>query len=151
QLFATIDPEANSIAILIKHLHGNMRSRWTDFLTSDGEKADRARDDEFVLNPMERNQEAVRQWWERGWQYVFDALAGLKPADLHKDVTIRGQTMTALSAILRQIDHYGQHVGQIILLARHLAGSSWQTPSIPRGKSAEFEAEFRRQLAGKTA
>ena len=150
ELFATIDSEANSIAVLVKHLHGNMRSRWTDFLTSDGEKPDRNRDSEFVIAPHERTRDVVLQWWENGWTYLLDAVTALTPADLQANVTIRGEAMPAITALLRQVDHYGQHVGQIVLLAKHLKGDKWQTLSIPRGKSVEFDAEWRRRASSKT-
>lgn len=149
QLFAALNPEANSIAALVKHLHGNMRSRWTDFLTSDGEKPDRNRDSEFVIAPDERTRPVVLQWWEYGWSCLLNAVTALTPADVHASVTIRGQSMTVITALLRQIDHYGQHVGQIVLLAKHLKGDKWQTLSIPRGKSAEFDAEFRQRTRQK--
>ena len=136
-LFATLDAEANSIAVIIKHMHGNMRSRWTDLLTSDGEKPDRARDDEFVA-PNERSRAQVMEWWERGWRYVFDAIEPLSPQQMDATVTIRREAMSVTAAILRQIDHYGQHVGQIVLLAKHMRGAEWQSPSIPRGKSQEY-------------
>ena len=147
ELFATIDPEANSIALLVKHLHGNMHSRWTDFLTSDGEKPDRNRDREFVIGPEERTRDIVLQWWENGWSRVLDAVTALTPADLQANVAIRGEAMPAITAILRQVDHYGQHVGQIVLLAKHLKGDKWQTLSIARGKSAEIDAEWRRRAS----
>jgi hypothetical protein len=147
QLFATIDAEANSIATIVKHLHGNMRSRWSDFLTSDGEKPDRDRDGEFEILPQERSRAAVLNWWNAGWEYVFSALNALRPEDLATTVSIRTEKMPVLAAILRQIDHYGQHVGQIVLLAKHLKGKDWATLSIPKGKSAEFEAKFRAQIA----
>lgn len=137
QLFFTLDPESNSIAVIVKHLRGNMRSRWTDFLTSDGEKPDRNRDEEFVA-PGERSRGQVMAWWDEGWRCVFDALTPLTGDDVTATVRIRGEALSATTAILRQIDHYGQHVGQIILLARHLAGPAWQTLSIARGKSDEF-------------
>ncbi len=150
ELFAAIDPEANSIAVLVKHLHGNMRSRWTDFLTSDGEKPDRNRDSEFVIGPHERTRDTVLQWWEDGWSYLLDAVTALTPADLQAHVTIRGEAMPAITAILRQVDHHGQHVGQIVLLAKHLKGDKWQTLSIARGNSAEIDAEWRRRASSKT-
>lgn len=147
QIFEIIDSEANSIAAILKHLHGNMRSRWSDFLTTDGEKPDRNRDSEFVVSDDERTRDQVMSWWNAGWAYVFHALESLKADDLLATVMIRGQKMTVTAAILRQVDHYAQHVGQIVLLAKHFKGSSWQTLSIPKGKSAEFEAEFRRKAA----
>ncbi len=136
-LFAVLDQEANSIAVIVRHLHGNMRSRWTDFLTSDGEKPDRQRDTEFIT-PADRSREQVLRWWEDGWALVFAALEGLTPADVMATVTIRGEGLSVMSAVLRQIDHYGQHVGQIVLLAKHARGGEWTSLSIPRGRSEEF-------------
>ena len=147
QIFATIDAESNSVATLVKHLSGNMRSRWTDFLTSDGEKPDRNRDGEFEIAPEEHQRDVVLGWWTAGWSCLFNALNALKPADLNATVLVRGQKMPAIAAIFRQVDHYGQHVGQIVLLAKHLKGTAWQTLSIPKGRSAEFELKFREKLA----
>ena len=135
--FVTIDPEANSVAILVKHLAGNMRSRFTDFLTSDGEKPDRFRDGEFELGPATTRGE-VMTWWEEGWSSVFGAIDPLKPEDVMRTVTIRGEPHTVLQAINRQIAHYAQHIGQIVFLAKHLRSREWRTLSIPRGKSEEF-------------
>jgi len=136
--FVTLDPEANSVAILVKHLAGNMRSRFTDFLTSDGEKPDRFRDREFELSAGTTRTE-VMKWWEEGWTFVFAAIESLKPDDLMRTVTVRGQPHTVLQAVNRQIAHYAQHTGQIVFLAKHLCGSEWKTLSIPRGKSEEFK------------
>lgn len=136
-LFATLDTESNSIAVIVKHLRGNMRSRWTDFLTADGEKPDRDRDQEFIP-PAERSRAEVMRWWEEGWRSLFDALGALRPGDLEATVHIRGEPLTATAAILRQVDHYAQHVGQIVLLAKHHRGADWQTLSIARGMSAEY-------------
>ncbi len=136
--FVTLDPEANSIAILVKHLAGNMRSRFTDFLTSDGEKADRFRDREFELGPATTPAE-VMNWWEEGWTCVFNAIDPLKPEDVMRAVSIRGEPHTVLQAVNRQIAHYAQHIGQIVFLAKHLRSSEWKTLSIPRGKSEEFK------------
>jgi hypothetical protein len=138
ELFATIDRESNSVAILIKHLAGNMRSRFTDFLTSDGEKPDRFRDQEFELNASTTRADAMR-WWEEGWAQVFAALDSLKPEDVMRTVTIRSEPHTVLQAINRQIAHYSGHIGQIIFLAKHLRTNEWKTLSIPRGKSEEFK------------
>jgi len=135
--FVTLDPEANSVAVLVKHLAGNMRSRFTDFLTSDGEKPDRFRDREFELSPATTRGE-VMSWWEEGWTCVFAAIDPLIPEDVMRVVTIRGEPHTVLQAINRQIAHYAQHIGQIVLLAKHLRSSEWKTLSIPRGKSEEF-------------
>ena len=136
--FVTLDPEANSIAILVKHLAGNMRSRFTDFLTSDGEKPDRFRDLEFELTPATTRAQ-VMKWWEEGWSCVFGATDPLQPEDVMRTVTIRGEPHTVLQAINRQIAHYAQHIGQIVFLAKHLRSSEWKTLSIPRGKSEEFK------------
>ena len=136
QLFATLDEEANSIAIIVKHITGNMRSRWTDFLTSDGEKATRNRDGEFVDPPATR--EALMGEWEQGWACVFSAIEPLTDADLARTVTIRGEAHSVMQAINRQLSHYPMHVGQIVLLAKHYAGARWQTLSVARNRSAEF-------------
>jgi hypothetical protein len=138
EFFVTLDPESNSVAILVKHLAGNMRSRFTDFLTTDGEKPDRFRDREFELNAATTRAE-VMKWWEEGWNCVFAALDALKPRDVMRTVTVRGQPHTVLQAINRQIAHYAQHTGQIVFLAKHLRSSKWKTLSIPRGKSEEFK------------
>jgi Protein of unknown function (DUF1572) len=136
--FVTLDPESNSVAILVKHLAGNMRSRFTDFLTSDGEKPDRFRDQEFEVT-RETTRADVMKWWENGWACVLDAIGSLKPEDVMRTVTIRGEPHTVLQAVNRQIAHYAQHVGQIVFLAKHLRSSDWKTLSIPRGKSEEFK------------
>jgi len=136
--FVTLDPEANSVAILVKHLAGNMRSRFTDFLTSDGEKPGRFRDGEFELNSATTRAE-VMQWWEEGWACVFAAIDSLQPEDVMRSVTIRGEPHTVLQAINRQIAHYAQHIGQIVFLAKHLRSNAWKTLSIPRGKSEEYK------------
>jgi hypothetical protein len=137
ELFTPLDRDSNSIAVIVRHLHGNMRSRWTDLLTSDGEKDDRHRDDEFI-DPDERTREQVMTWWERGWQHVFAAIEPLTPEEMEATVTIRGEPLSVTAAIFRQVDHYAQHIGQIILIARHLRGAQWETLSIPRGKSEEY-------------
>lgn len=137
--FVTLDPESNSVAVLVKHLAGNMRSRFTDFLTSDGEKPNRFRDREFELSPATTRAE-VMAWWEEGWTCVFNAIDSLKPEDVMRGVTVRGEPHTVLQAINRQIAHYAQHIGQIVFLAKHLRSSEWKTLSIPRGKSEEFKA-----------
>jgi hypothetical protein len=136
--FITIDPEANSVAILVKHLAGNMHSRFTDFLNSDGEKPNRFRDREFEITPSTTRAE-VMQWWEGGWATVIATLDALKPEDVMRTVTIRAEPHTVLQAINRQIAHYAQHTGQIVFLAKHLRSSEWKTLSIPRGKSEEFK------------
>ena len=136
QLFALLDDESNSIAIIVKHMTGNMRSRWTDFLTTDGEKSTRNRDGEFVDPPATR--EALMREWEAGWVCVFGAIEPLSDSDLGRKVTIRGEAHSVMQAINRQLAHYPQHIGQIILLAKHFAGDRWQTLSVPRNRSAEF-------------
>jgi hypothetical protein len=135
-LFAVLDPEANSIAIIVKHMTGNMRSRWTDFLTTDGEKPDRNRDSEFVDPPATRG--ALMTEWESGWARVFETLESLSDEDLSRTVTIRNEAHSVMQAINRQLAHYPHHVGQIVLLAKHFASDHWQSLSVPRNKSAEF-------------
>lgn len=135
--FVTLDPEANSVAIIVKHLAGNMRSRFTEFLTSDGEKPDRFRDREFELGRSTTRAD-VMNWWEEGWTCVFSAIDSLTAEDVMHPITIRGEPHTVLQAINRQIAHYAQHIGQIVFLAKHLRSSDWKTLSIPRGKSEEF-------------
>ncbi len=136
QLFALLDEDANSISIIVKHMTGNMRSRWTDFLTTDGEKADRNRDTEFVDPPATRA--ALMEEWENGWRRVFEALEPLTDADLGRTVTIRGEAHSVMQAINRQLAHYPHHVGQIVLLAKHFSGGRWKTLSVPRNQSVEF-------------
>ena len=141
-LVATIDAESNSIAIIVKHMAGNMRSRWTDFLTSDGEKPDRNRDTEFEDAPKTRA--ALVELWERGWKYLFDALEPLTDADLTRTVTIRTEPHSVMQAINRQMAHYAHHVGQIVFLAKHLTAQrtgKWDSLSVPRGKSKAFTAD----------
>ena len=138
EFFVTLDPEANSVAILVKHLAGNMRSRFTDFLSSDGEKPDRFRDQEFVLGP-ETTRADVMKWWDAGWGCVFGAIEKLTPEEVMQTVYIRREPHTVLQALNRQIAHYAQHVGQIVFLAKHLRSAEWKSLSIPRGKSEEFK------------
>ena len=138
EIFLTLDPESNSVAILVKHLAGNMRSRFTDFLTSDGEKPDRFRDREFEVGGATTRAD-VMQWWEEGWACVFAAIEALKAEDVMRTVTVRGEPHTVLQAINRQIAHYAAHIGQIVFLAKHLRSSKWKTLTIPRGKSEEFK------------
>jgi Protein of unknown function (DUF1572) len=139
QLYTTLDGEMNSIALVVKHMAGNMRSRWTDFLTSDGEKPDRDRDSEFVDPPATR--EALLQVWENGWTIVFQALEPLSDSDLGRTVTIRGEAHSVMQAINRQIAHYAHHVGQIVLLAKHFAHDRWQSLSVPRNRSVDFNRQ----------
>jgi hypothetical protein len=142
EFFGSLDPESNSIAIVVKHLAGNMRSRWTDFLTTDGEKPDRDRDSEFELTAADTRAE-LEQRFARGWETLFATLAALRPEDMAATVMIRGEAHSVTQAILRQVAHYGYHVGQIVLLAKHARGGEWHTLSIPRGGSAAFEARLR--------
>jgi len=132
QLFTTLDDEMNSIAIIVKHMAGNMRSRWTNFLTTDGEKPDRNRDSEFTDAPASR--EALMKIWEDGWAIVFGALEPLSDADLGRTITIRGEAHSVMQAINRQIAHYAHHSGQIVMLAKHFAKDRWQSLSIPRNR-----------------
>jgi len=138
ELFTTLDPESNSIAVIVKHMAGNMRSRFTDFLTTDGEKPNRHRDQEFELSPTTTRADLTK-WWEEGWARVFTALDALKPEDVMRTVTIRGEPHTVLQAINRQIAHYAQHTGQIVFMAKHIRSSKWKTLSIPRGKSEDYK------------
>ncbi len=136
--FVTLDPESNSIAILVKHLAGNMRSRFTDFLTSDGEKPDRLRDREFEVTSATTRADVMKRW-EDGWACVLGTIEALKPEDVTRTVTIRNEPHTVMQAINRQIAHYAAHVGQIVFLAKHLRSSEWKTLTIPRGKSEEYK------------
>ena len=140
--FRALDPESNSVAVLVKHIAGNMRSRFTDFLNSDGEKPDRFRDQEFELTRGTTPDE-VLHWWEQGWQVVFQNIEALKPEDVERTVTIRGEPHTVLQALNRALAHYAAHIGQIVFLAKHLRGAQWKTLSIPRGKSEEFNARMK--------
>jgi len=141
-LFSTLDPESNSIALIVKHLAGNMRSRWTDFLTTDGEKPDRNRDSEFEGPPKSRGE--LIAMWERGWKSVFDALEPLTEADLTRTITIRKEPHSVMQAINRQIAHYCYHTGQIVFLAKHLTAKktgSWSSLTVPRNKSQDFNSD----------
>jgi hypothetical protein len=136
QLSAVLDPEMNSIAIIVKHLTGNMRSRWTGFPEADGEKPDRDRDGEFV-NPLATREELMSTW-EQAWSIVFGALAALSDADLARITTIRGERHSVMQAINRQLAHYAYHCGQIVLLAKHFQSDQWKSLTVPRGQSAKF-------------
>lgn len=139
ELFVAIDEESNSVAVMMKHMAGNMLSRWTDFLTSDGEKPNRNRDMEFVIEPR-TGKDDVLAYWERGWKCVFDALEPLCPEDFEKTVVIRGEKHTIIQAINRQMTHYSYHIGQIVFLAKHFRSAEWKSLSIPKNRSAEFNA-----------
>lgn len=138
QMLQTPDDESNSIAIMMRHINGNQRSRFTDFLTSDGEKPTRNRDQEF--EPPAQSRHEIMAVWEASWEVVFNALDSLTPGDLVKVVTVRGEPLTVLQAINRQVAHYAYHVGQIVFLAKHWKGAEWRSLSIPKGKSRSPEA-----------
>lgn len=138
EYFRAIDAEANSIAVIVKHIGGNLRSRWTDFLTTDGEKADRFRDSEFVAESDTR--EILDALWETGWNALFGTLESLKIEDFGKTVQIRGEDFSVVKAMNRSLAHIAYHVGQITFLAKHFRASDWKTLSVPRGKSDEFNA-----------
>jgi len=138
-LHRSLGSEGNSIAVLVQHLSGNQRSRWTDFLTTDGEKPDRQRDREFEDEGLTREELTAR--WESGWATLFSALAPLNEEDLTRTVTIRGEPHTVLQAIQRQLSHYAYHIGQIVQLARYHVEDRWESLSIPRGGSARFNRE----------
>jgi len=146
ELYVALDPEMNSIAVIVKHMAGNMCSRWTDFLSTDGEKPWRDRDCEFELPPEGR--EALLELWERGWASLFGALEPLTEADLGRTITIRGEAHSVMQAINRQLAHYPYHCGQIVFLAKHLKGEDWRSLSVPRKQSQEFN---RRVAAGEAS
>lgn len=139
-LHATLDADGNSIAMLMRHMAGNMRSRWTDFLTTDGEKPDRLRDQEF--EPTTLSRDALMAEWNAGWALVFAALDPLTDNDLFRIVTIRTEPLTVCQAIYRQVSHYSGHAYQILLLARHLKGADWETLSVPKGQSEQYNAQM---------
>ncbi len=138
-LHAALDEHTNSIAVIMKHIAGNLASRWTDFLTTDGEKPWRNRDQEFVDNFQSR--EKLLEYWERGWQCLFDALHSVTDADLEKTIPIRGEAHSVPLAIQRSLGHTCYHIGQIVQVARIHAGDQWRTLTIPRGGSAQFNQE----------
>jgi hypothetical protein len=146
QLLSVLDEEMNSVAVIVKHMAGNMRSRWTEFLNSDGEKANRNRDAEFADPPHTR--EALLSVWNEGWQCLFGALEPLSELDMQRTVTIRGEPHSIMQAINRQLAHYSYHCGQIVFLAKCLAHADWQSLSVPRRQSAEFN---RRVIAGEAS
>jgi hypothetical protein len=145
ELFQTLDPDSNSLAMLMKHLAGNMRSRWTDFLTTDGDKPNRNRDSEFITEGD--TPESLKQDWEVSWRLLFEGLKSLRPEDLDRSVRIRGEHHSVPQAILRQMTHHASHIGQIVFLAKHLVVGRWQTLSIPRGQSEQYNARMRQQHA----
>jgi hypothetical protein len=139
QLLAVLDPEMNSIAIVVKHMTGNMRSRWPNFLTADGESATRNRDAEFIDPPGTRAE--LMAAWEDGWKCVFTELEPLSDADLSRRITIRGEPHSVVMAINRQLAHYAYHTGQIVFLAKHLQSAAWKSLSVPRGQSQQFNRQ----------
>lgn len=145
EFFTWIDTESNSLALIVKHIAGNQRSRWRDFLTSDGEKPDRDRDTEFEL--LDDTRESMMDRWEKGWQTLFDAIEPLNEKDFGRTISIRGESHTVIEAINRQLTHYAYHVGQIVFLAKHLRAAEWKTLSVPRGRSAQFNQFLAEQQA----
>ena len=137
--FKALDENSNSIALIVKHISGNMHSRWQDFLTTDGDTPDRKRDQEFVLDPSD-SRDRLLERWEQGWRCLSDTLSSLQATDFTATVFIRKEPHSVVQAIHRALAHCAGHVGQIIFLAKHLAGDRWQTLTIPRGKSEEFHA-----------
>lgn len=149
EFFALIDAEANSIAVIVKHIAGNLHSRWRDFLTTDGEKPDRHRDTEFEI--IEDTRESLMNFWETGWQTLFENVEPLTPDDFAGTVTIRGEPHTIPEALNRQLAHYAYHVGQIVLLAKHFRSAEWKTLSVPKNQSAQFNQFLaEKQAAGET-
>lgn len=149
EFFALIDAEANSIAVIVKHIAGNLHSRWRDFLTTDGEKPDRHRDTEFEM--MADTRESLMNFWETGWQTLFENVEPLTPDDFARTVTIRGEPHTIAEAINRQMTHYAYHIGQIVLLAKHFKSTTWKTLSVPKNQSAQFNQFLaEKQAAGET-
>lgn len=149
QFFAVIDAESNSIAVVIKHIAGNLHSRWREFLTTDGEKPDRNRDNEFVL--VDDTRESLLNSWESGWDTLFRAIEPLTNEDFSRTIKIRGEPHTAIEAINRQLTHYSYHIGQIVFLAKHLKSSDWKTLSVPRNRSHEYNQHLADQQAAGVA
>lgn len=145
-LFKKVYDDANSIGIIVKHLWGNMLSRWTDFLVSDGEKSWRERDAEFEDTITTRDE--LKEKWEEGWSCLFSALESLGDSDGQREVTIRGEKHSVDEAILRQLGHYAYHVGQIVFIARNLKGIGWTSLSIPKGASQEYNASHTGRIKG---
>jgi hypothetical protein len=138
-LHALVDPDANSIAIIVKHVGGNLRSRFTDFLTTDGEKPNRDRDDEFEM-PVQASRTEVLDWWEGGWTAALEAIDALTPEDLDRTIRIRGEAFLVVEALSRSVTHTAYHVGQIVMIAKHFAGPHWASLSIPKGRSKDVAA-----------
>ena len=148
QFFAVLDAESNSVAVIVKHMAGNMRSHFTDFLATDGEKPDRNRDQEFII-AADTNRAQVLAAWEQGWHLVFEALNGISPEDLERNVTIRAEPHSVLQAINRQAAHSAYHVGQIAYLAKHWKGAEWKTLSVPKGQSEQFNSKMMEKYKSK--
>jgi hypothetical protein len=145
EFFAVIDPESNSIAVIVKHIAGNLHSRWRDFLTTDGEKPDRDRDQEFEM--IEDTRESLLEFWESGWATLFSSIEPLTEEDFSKTIKIRGEPHTVVEAINRQLTHYSYHIGQIVFLAKHLRSTEWKTLSVPRNRSAQYNEHLADQQA----
>jgi hypothetical protein len=145
QFFALPDPESNSVALIMKHMAGNLRSRFTDFLTTDGEKPDRNRDREFVMHNDAKRPEVMASW-EQNWQLLFETINTLRPDDLVRTVTIRGEPHTVLQALNRAVAHCAYHMGQIVFLAKHWRGTEWKTLSVPKGKSEQYNAKMQEKF-----
>lgn len=145
EFFAAIDPESNSIAVIVKHIAGNLHSRWKDFLTTDGEKPDRNRDTEFEM--IGDTRASLMEFWELGWRTLFDAIEPLTEEDFSKTIPIRGEPHAVVEAINRQLTHYSYHIGQVVFLAKHLRSSDWKTLSVPRNRSTEFNQHLADQQA----
>jgi len=141
-LHVQIDPDSNSIAVIVKHVHGNLRSRFTDFLTTDGEKPDRNRDDEFEM-PDRASRDTLLRWWAQGFGIALASIEAMTPADLERTVTIRGEAFVAVEAINRSIAHTAYHAGQIVYVARHLASGHWTSLTIPKGRSGGFAGDYK--------
>ena len=141
QFFALVDPESNSVAIIVKHIAGNLRSRFTNFLTTDGEKPDRNRDREFLMHNDAKREEILASW-EQNWQLLFETINSLQPTDLERTVTIRGEPHSVLQAINRSVAHLAFHAGQITFLAKHWKGAEWKSLSVPKGQSEQFNAKM---------
>lgn len=148
QFFALLDADSNSVAIIVKHMAGNLRSRFTDFLTTDGEKPDRNRDQEFIV-AADASRADIMKAWEKYWQLTLDTISALRPEDLAREITIRSEPHSAMQAITRQIAHHASHAGQIVLLAKHWKGAEWNTLSVPRGQSDAFNAAYAAKFKSK--
>jgi hypothetical protein len=150
-LHTELDPNSNSIAVIVRHVAGNLRSRFRDFLTTDGEKPDRNRDGEFEM-PAPAGRDEISRWWEDGWSVALGSIVALDPSDLTRTVTIRGETFLVVEALNRSASHTAYHVGQMVYLARHFAGPAWKSLSIPKGESARYaKGEFKQGIVERLA